>query len=220
VGKTTLLRALAGLQKHSGRMSVDRPGETGGQRPRLGMVFQNPNLQLFSPTVRQEVLYCDPSCAGVEPDMARYSWLIDALGLEDYQGTLPLLLSEGEKKRVALATVLMRDHAHGVLLDEPTLGQDDRHRAMLVRLARALADAGQLVVLSTHDLLLAARADRLMLLGSDGVGRAYIVADGPPARVLDDAGAWSDAGLLVPDWVRARPVWSNECLLSTAAALT
>jgi energy-coupling factor transporter ATP-binding protein EcfA2 len=219
VGKTTLLRALAGLQKHSGRVVVERPSEAGAQVPRLGMVFQNPDLQLFNPTVRQEMLYRGPGCAGVEFDMARYAWLIDALGLADYEETSPLLLSEGEKKRVALATVLMRDHAHGVLLDEPTLGQDSCHRAMLVRLAHALANAGQLVVLSTHDLVLAACADRMLLLGSDGGGYARIVADGPPANVLDDAAAWREASLVVPDWVRARPLSVAGRTLSDRVAL-
>lgn len=185
-GKTTLLRALAGLQKHAGLVTV------GGERPHLGMVFQNPDLQLFCPTVRDEILY-----RLVEPDMARYAWLVEVLGLARYQDTPPLLLSEGEKKRVALATILMRGFRHGVLLDEPTLGQDGRHRAMLVRLIRALTEAGQLVILATHDLDLAAQADRLLLLDA---GR--IVADGPPGDVLSDRAVWTAAGLVVPDWVR------------------
>ncbi len=185
-GKTTLLRALAGLQKHVGVVTVE------GERPHLGMVFQNPDLQLFCPTVRQEILY-----RLADPDMARYAWLVKALGLTRYQDTPPLLLSEGEKKRLALAMILMRGFRHGVLLDEPTLGQDGRHRAMLVRLIRALAEAGQLVFLATHDLDLAAQADRLLLLDAGG-----IVADGPPGDVLNDRAAWAAAGLVVPDWVR------------------
>ena len=214
VGKTTLLRALAGLQKHSGRVTIHREGgEPEEERPQLGMVFQNPDLQLFNPTVRQEILYRVPHGAGPDPDMARYAWLVHALGLDRYQETSPLLLSEGEKKRVALATVLMRDHVHGILLDEPTLGQDGFHRAMLVRLARALAEAGQLVVLATHDLALAAQADRLMLLGTGSNGSARIAADGPPARVLGDRAAWSAAGLLAPEWL------PDLCAPATGAAL-
>jgi energy-coupling factor transporter ATP-binding protein EcfA2 len=185
-GKTTLLRALAGLQVHSGIVTVE------GGRPHLGMVFQNPDLQLFCPTVRDEILY-----RLADPDLARYAWLVKALSLTRYQETPPLLLSEGEKKRLALATILMRGFRHGVLLDEPTLGQDGRHRAMLVRLIRALTEAGQLVVLATHDLDLAAQADRLLLLDAGG-----IVADGPPDEVLSDRAAWAAAGLVVPDWVR------------------
>jgi energy-coupling factor transport system ATP-binding protein len=192
VGKTTLLRALAGLQKHSGAVTIN------GAPPDLGMVFQNADLQLFNASVRDEILYRLP-----DPDIARYTWLLETLGLRRYEAVPPLLLSEGEKKRVALATVLMRCPCHGVLLDEPALGQDDAHKATLTRLTRALAAAGQLVILTTHDLNLAARADRLLLLGPGG-----LVADGPPAQILREPAPWATLGLPVPDWVEievARP---------------
>jgi energy-coupling factor transporter ATP-binding protein EcfA2 len=187
VGKTTLLRAMAGLQKHGGSVRLN------GGRPDLGMVFQNADLQLFNASVREEILFRVP-----EPDMSLYDWLLAVLGLARYQGVPPLLLSEGEKKRVALATVLMRQPRHGVLLDEPSLGQDAAHKGLLVHLARSLARAGQLVILTTHDLPLAAQADRLLLLGPEG-----FVADGPPAEVLSDDAAWARLGLSVPEWVRA-----------------
>jgi energy-coupling factor transport system ATP-binding protein len=185
VGKTTLLRAMAGLQRHTGTVTAD------GERPDLAMVFQNPELQLFNATVRDEILFKVP-----DPDSVRYQWLINCLGLCDYEGTPPLLLSEGEKKRVALATALMRAPRHGVLLDEPSLGQDTAHKARLVCVARTLADAGQVVLMTTHDLMLAAQADRILLLGETG-----ILADGAPADVYHNQAAWSQAGLCVPDWV-------------------
>ena len=185
VGKTTLLRALAGLQKHAGTVAVN------GERPDLGIVFQNPDLQLFNATVREEILYRLP-----DPPMDRYAWLVEMLGLSRYEETPPLLLSEGEKKRVALATVLMRGPRHGVLLDEPALGQDTAHKTRLMRMAHALADAGQLIILTTHDLTLAAQADRLMVLGPDG-----FVADGPPVEILRDDVPWAQVGLYVPKWV-------------------
>ena len=130
--------------------------------------------------------------------MALYAQLLDALGLAQYEHTPPLLLSEGEKKRVALATVLMRRPRHGVLLDEPSLGQDRAHKEMLVRIAHGLAQAGQLVIMTTHDLALASQADRLLLLGPDGP-----VADGPPSQVLRDPAPWANIGLVVPPWVTA-----------------
>ncbi len=188
VGKTTLLRTLAGLQPHTGAIRL-RPAPNG--RADLGLVFQNADMQLFNATVREEILYRVP-----QPDLGWYAWLLAALGLAAYEQTPPLLLSEGEKKRVALATVLMHRPRHGVLLDEPALGQDTRHKEMLLRLLRDLAAAGQLVVLTTHDLALAAQADRLLLLGAGG-----IVADGSPADVLADQAAWADVGLTVPPWL-------------------
>jgi energy-coupling factor transporter ATP-binding protein EcfA2 len=187
VGKTTLLRAMIGLQAHDGTVAVD-----GGQ-PGLGMVFQNADLQLFNASVRDEVLYRLP-----DPDLRFYGQLLDVLGLSRYEHTPPLLLSEGEKKRVALATVLMRRPRHGVLLDEPALGQDAAHKAMLVCLARGLTGAGQLVIMTTHDLCLAAQADRLLLMGPDG-----LVADGPPSQVMGDPGPWGQIGLPRPGRVHA-----------------
>jgi energy-coupling factor transport system ATP-binding protein len=186
VGKTTLLRALAGLQKHEGSVTMNE------ERPDLGLVFQNADLQLFNASVREEILYRVP-----EPDMALYDWLLEALGLARYEEVPPLLLSEGEKKRVALATVLMRRPRHGLLLDEPSLGQDAAHKAELIRVARALAGAGHLVVLTTHDLPLAAQADQLALLGPQG-----FVVHGPPTDILHADSAWAKLGLAVPDWVR------------------
>jgi len=185
VGKTTLLRALAGLQRYEGDITVD------GARPDLGLVFQNPDLQLFNPTARDEVLYQLPA-----PDLDRYNWLMAMLGLTRYEDTPPLLLSEGEKKRLALATTLMRGPRHGVLLDEPALGQDAAHKEMLMVLARALAESGQLVILTTHDLALAGETDRLLILGENG-----FVADGAPRDILRSETPWAGVGLDVPAWV-------------------
>jgi energy-coupling factor transport system ATP-binding protein len=184
-GKTTLVRALAGLQKHDGAVSLD------GRRPDFGQVYQNADLQLFNASVRAEVLF-----RVKEPDMAWYSWLMETLGLRQYENTPPLILSEGEKKRVALATVLMRKPAGGILLDEPSLGQDIAHKTMLMDICRGLAARGKIVLFTTHELHLAAMADRLILLGPEG-----IAADGPPEHVFRDAGAWERAGLFVPGWI-------------------
>jgi ABC-type hemin transport system ATPase subunit len=68
----------------------------------------------------------------------------------------------------------------------------------LIRLSRALASAGKLVLITTHDLALATQTDRLLLLGPEG-----FVADGPPADVLRNDTAWSRLGLAVPDWICA-----------------
>ena len=187
-GKTTLLRTLAGLQAHDGSVSAGRGG-----RPDLGHVFQNADLQLFNPTVRREILY-----RVKDPDMELYAWLVGVLGLARYENTPPLILSEGEKKRVALATVLMRDPAGGVLLDEPSLGLDTAHKSMLIKVCRGLADRGRIVIMTTHELHLAAMADRIALLAADG---GSIAADGAPERVFRDHDAWKRAGMFVPAWL-------------------
>ena len=192
VGKTTLLRAMAGIQKYQGSILARRNGSQ--VKPEFGMVFQNPDLQLFNASVRDEILFRVP-----DPDIGYYEWLLEALGLRPYEETPPLLLSEGEKRRVALATVLIRQPEHGILLDEPALGQDVAHKEVLMGVVNALAKAGQLVVLATHDLELASQADQLVLLGSGG-----IVAAGPPAELMGDDDLWERLGLLLPEWVRSR----------------
>jgi energy-coupling factor transporter ATP-binding protein EcfA2 len=189
VGKTTLLRALAGLESYRGEISVDAAGKS--ESLELGMVFQNPDLQLFNASVRAEILY-----GLANPDMAYYAWLLQAAGLREYEFTPPLLLSEGEKRRLALATVLMRQPKHGILLDEPSLGQDSNHKRDLMRLLKAYAEAGFLIILATHDLELARMADQLFLLGPDG-----FLAQGPSVEILGNHAAWEQLGLRLPAWI-------------------
>lgn len=187
-GKTTLLRAIAGLQEFSGAIKVD------GESAELGIVFQNAEFQLFNSSVKNEILY------GVKrPDPALYEWIINALGLREYEHTPPLILSEGEKKRVSLGAILMTTPKHGLLLDEPSLGQDASHRKILVSIARSIAAGGKIVVMTTHDLHLASEADRLILLGHDG-----IAADGPPGVVFLNDIAWRKAGMFVPAWIKKK----------------
>jgi energy-coupling factor transport system ATP-binding protein len=189
VGKTTLLRALVGFHPYTGQITISPSGSS--PQPDFGIVYQNPDLQLFNPTVREEILYRLEN-----PDPAYYEWLIRALGLSEYETWPPLLLSEGEKKRAALATVLMRKPQHGVLLDEPSLGQDTAHKKMLLRILGALSKAGKLILITTHDVQLAAHMDRVIFLSEEG-----IAADGPPAEVLYQPANWTRAGMRYPDWL-------------------
>jgi cobalt/nickel transport system ATP-binding protein len=192
VGKTTLFRTLSGLQPYTGSIAVQAGSKA--VKPQLGIVFQNPDLQLFNATVRDEILYRLEN-----PDMHLFEWLVQALEMERYVDTPPLLLSEGEKRRLALAMMLMRQPRHGLLLDEPALGQDDEHKAILLRLLRAYASTGRLVIYSTHDLQLAAQADELILMGPQG-----IAAQGPAAQVMRMQTAWQSLGFVIPEWVRAK----------------
>jgi energy-coupling factor transport system ATP-binding protein len=86
-----------------------------------------------------------------------------------------------------------------LLLDEPALGQDEAHKAILLRLLQAYAAAGHLVIYATHDLELAAQADELVLLGADG-----IAAQGSAAEVMRMQSAWQRLGFVIPEWVRAK----------------
>jgi energy-coupling factor transport system ATP-binding protein len=157
-GKTTLLRTLVGLQAHTGRIHTLSSGAH--HEARLGLCFQNPDCQIFNATVRQELRFGLP-----EVNEEFYRNVVKLLGLGGYEQTPPLLLSEGEKKRLALATLLLRPGLSGICLDEPTLGQDANQRRFLGRILTHLAGAGYLCVTATHDVEWAIKwADRVFLL--------------------------------------------------------
>jgi len=165
-GKTTLLRTLAGLQEHRGHLSAAFPAGT--CTPRLGLCFQNPDRQIFNPTVRDEILY-----GACQVERGFYRNVLDLLGLSPYEDTPPLLLSEGEKRRLGMAILLVRRGLHGLCVDEPTLGQDEGNRRRLGLIFRALAAAGYLIVAATHDIEWAAEwCDDVLLLADGRVARA------------------------------------------------
>ena len=189
-GKTTLLRSFSGFQNYEGEIKVQVNGTS--LSPEFGMVFQNPDMQLFNATVKEEILYRHDS-----PDMGWYEWLLSVLNLETYENKPPLLLSEGEKRRVALATVLMHKPRHGILLDEPALGQDSYHKNILIRLLRALAQKGYLVVFSTHDLEFAAKADKMLLLNP----QSDVKLVGSEGFLSNGKENWDYLNLTRPEWL-------------------
>jgi energy-coupling factor transport system ATP-binding protein len=186
-GKTTLLRSLVGIQGYEGTIE-----STDENQVDLGLVYQNPDLQLFNPTVREEILYKLDS-----NDERLYQWLITNLGLEQYQNMSPLLLSEGEKKRLCLSLVLMHRPKHGVLLDEPTLGQDDHHRRLLGFTVKRLAEAGRLMLVATHDLAWVVHYASQMIVLNDG----KIVTQGNPVELFREDMFPHSSGLNVPQWI-------------------
>jgi energy-coupling factor transport system ATP-binding protein len=182
-GKTTLLRALSGLTAHAGTITVN------GSKPaamHMGLCFQNPDRQIFNATVREEVLY------GTTGD-SRYRPLLTLLGLDELEDVPPLLLSEGQKKRLALATLLLRPGLCGICLDEPTLGQDDAHRRTLGRVVRHLAAAGYLCIVATHDRAWAGRwcDRRLVLQHGEMIDDESIIDDVGPLASLERESEWS-----------------------------
>jgi energy-coupling factor transporter ATP-binding protein EcfA2 len=149
----------------------------------VGLSFQNPNDQFFKYRVKDEVLV-GPRKMG----KLRHDWIKEMWNVFDLHGLLnrsPYRLSEGEKKRVSLASILsMRPQL--LVLDEPTSGQDGRFREALATLLAELENLDFTLLIATHDLEFAkAIADRWIVL-HDG----RVVADGSPADL------WGDAGLI------------------------
>jgi energy-coupling factor transporter ATP-binding protein EcfA2 len=180
-GKTTLLKAIVGLQQPlRGRVRVreldtrETPIE---QIIRLvGYVPQNPNALLFADTVRDELRFTRRNHGLPEGEFRE---LLEALGIAQHAESYPRDLSVGERQRVALASVLAAQ-PEIVLLDEPTRGVDYVQKQALVRYLQAERARGRTVVLSTHDVeLAAASVDRVIILG-DG----EVVVDGEARQVM------------------------------------
>lgn len=194
-GKSTLILHLNGILKGEGQVRVaglelDRHN-LAHVRARLGMVFQNPDDQLFSPTVFDDVAF-GPLHMGLPEDEVRrrVQEALVLVGMEAYAGRLPHHLSMGEKKRIAIATVLSMS-PQVLVLDEPTAGLDPRARRGLIELLRSLPLT---MLVSTHDMRLVAELFGRMLIMDSG----HLVADGPAERLLADSATLERYGLEAP----------------------
>jgi cobalt transport protein ATP-binding subunit len=191
-GKSTLLLHLNGILQGDGRVRVmgQRVAEPHLARIRaqVGLVFQDPDDQLFSPTVFDDVAF-GPIYAGLPEEEVerRVAWALAQVGLGEYAERISHHLSLGEKKRAAIATVLSMQ-PDILALDEPTAGLDPRARRRLIELLEALP---QTMVAATHDLRLVAEVfPRTVVL--DG-GR--VVADGRTVELLADEDLLAAHGL-------------------------
>lgn len=151
-GKTTMLRALAGLERHAaGSVVLDGTELNRKQRRRLfAYVMQDVNHQLFSDSVRAE---CEMSlAAGIAPEegQRRIDEVLEKLDLTDRQQMHPMALSGGQKQRLAIASCLLSGR-QVLLMDEPTSGLDFSHMMEVTELIRGLANEGLIVCVVTHD---------------------------------------------------------------------
>ena len=195
-GKSTLMLHLNGILKStSGTVQVCgldlQPSNMGQVRAAVGLVFQDPDDQLFSPTVFDDVafgpLYQGLASAGVKE---RVDQALAAVGMGAYQDRVSHHLSVGEKKRIAIATVLsMRPEI--LVLDEPTAGLDPRARRSFINLLR---DLNQTMLVSTHDMRLVAELFPRTVVMDEG----RIVADGLTDAILNDPALLEAHGLEKP----------------------
>jgi cobalt/nickel transport system ATP-binding protein len=195
-GKSTLILHLNGiLNGKDGRVRVcglDVDAKNLSQvRASVGLVFQNPDDQLFSPTVYEDVafgpLYQGLSAREVE---ARVQAALAAVQMGDYAGRISYHLSTGEKKRIAIATVLSMN-PEVLVLDEPTAGLDPRARRTLINLLRDLPIT---MLVSTHDLAMVKELfPRTVIMDNGG-----IVADGLTKEILTDIALLESHGLEMP----------------------
>ena len=193
-GKSTLLKLLDGLY-YATSGSVRAFGAVLSEeafrddefnfnfRRRVGLVFQDSDVQLFSPSVWDDVAFA-PLQLGLsrEEVLARVNAALAALRIEKLRDRAPHRLSGGEKKRVALASVLSLN-PDVWLMDEPTAGLDPRSQSWLVDFLIEQGRAGKTVVTATHDLnIVDSIADRVYVLDEDH----QVVAHGTPDEVLSN----------------------------------
>lgn len=192
-GKSTLLRILDGLYfadagkvRYRGQELIEERFADDrfalAFRREVGMVFQNSDAQLFNPTVFDEVAFGPLQMRWDRKEVReRVAAMLERLGIAHLKDRVPHRLSGGEKKRVALASVLVLDPAV-LLLDEPTAALDPRSQSQLIDLLVDWGGGAKTVIAATHDLGdLEDIADRCCVLDA---GR--LVADRPPADVLRD----------------------------------
>jgi cobalt/nickel transport system ATP-binding protein len=182
-GKSTLLLHLNGVLKGRGDVRVMGHPLLDGHLPQVrrlvGVVFQNPDDQLFSPTVFDDIAF-GPIYMGLteEEVRRRVERALAQVGMAGYEKRMPHRLSLGERKRIAIATVLAMEPAI-LAIDEPTMGLDPRARRRFMELLRTLP---QTIIAATHDLYLARDLFPRMIVMDCG----RIAADGPTSEILAD----------------------------------
>jgi cobalt/nickel transport system ATP-binding protein len=195
-GKSTLMLHLNGIHRPShgsvaiGGTPVDRT-TVKRIRAEVGLVFQDPDDQLFSPTVFEDVAF-GPIHMGAPPEEIhdRVERALASVGMSGTERRIPHRLSLGQRKRVALATVLSMDPSV-LVFDEPSAGLDPRGRRELIELLRSLP---QTQLVSTHDMRLVAELFPRVVVMDGGL----IVADGSTESVLSDDALLEAHGLERP----------------------
>ena len=198
-GKTTLVKNFNGLLKPTkGEVLVDGVSTKDVSVAKLartvGFVFQNPDHQLFSETVEEEIAFALRNF-GFEASAIekRVTWAVNLLDLVEYRKTSPFMLSGGERKRVALASVLAWD-PKVVILDEPTIGQDHRQKENLRQFIVQLNEQGKMVVVVTHDVEFVAECNPRVVLMKEG----KILADGNAKQILTNTSLALEASIVPP----------------------
>ena len=193
-GKSTLLKILDGLyfatsgtvRAFGQTLNAETLGDDATNwafRRRVGFVFQDPDVQLFSPTVWDDVAF-GPLQLGISRGevVERVDGALALLGITHLAERVPYGLSGGEKKKVALASALVLE-PEALLMDEPTAALDPRSQRALVDLIRDWHAVGRTIVTATHDLdLVAEIADHVVVFGEN----KQVVREGSPREILGD----------------------------------
>jgi len=204
-GKSTLARCLNGLLLPTeGEILVDGMDTNDDDliwdiRKKIGMVFQNPDNQIVSSMVEDEVAF-GPENIGIEnPELRkRVDNALKSVGMYEYRNREAHKLSGGQKQRIAIAgAVAMRPEC--IVFDEPTAMLDPKGRSQVMKVIRELNDQGITIILITHFMEEVAEADRVLVMKS-----GKLLADSVPEDVFADTNLIESAGLEIPAAVLLR----------------
>ncbi len=201
-GKSTLAKLLNGiLTPQTGNVYVDGMNTRDDDklidiRRRVGMVFQNPDNQIVSNIVEEDVAFA-PENLGIEPSeiRRRVDNALKLVGMYEYREHAPHLLSGGQKQRIAIAGVIAMG-PDCVVFDEPTAMLDPQGREDVIHIIKKLRENGTTVVLITHHMRETIDADRIIVI-DDG----RLVMDGTPREIFCHVDEVRERGLDVPETV-------------------
>lgn len=192
-GKTTLFMLVCGVLKaKKGKISImDQPLNQGGFNPQIGFVFQNPDDQLFNPTVWDDVAFGPINVNLSEEEIeARVTKALEITHTTALAERAPHHLSGGEKRMVSIAGVLALE-PEIIIYDEPSANLDMRSRRHLINF---LNDSKETMLISSHDLeFILEVCDRVLL-----IDHGKIIADGNPTAIMSDDNLMQAHGLEVP----------------------
>ena len=198
-GKTTLVKTFNGLLKpRNGRVTVDgtdtREKSVAQLARDVGLIFQNPDHQLFAETVSEELSFSLRNFGFKEEVIQRrVTNILTTLDLQKYINSSPFVLSGGERKRVALAAILVWDPKH-IIMDEPTIGQDYLQKDRLRNFIVQLISQGKTVVIVTHDVEFVAECKPRVVL----LSRGTVIGDNTASKILTNQELLEKASLVRP----------------------
>ncbi len=204
-GKSTLVKTLNGLiRPQKGSIFINEENaelkSIAELSKKVGIVFQNPDHQLFSNTVKEEIKFSLKSVfTNQELIERKVEKVLSKFYLKRYEGRSPLVLSGGEKKRLALASVVCRD-PDILIFDEPTLGQDKKGVEFFTNLLNDELTKGKTIIIITHNIEFAYEYIPRILLIADGT----IIGDGPTHEILQNRNLIKKSSLILPQIVRLK----------------
>ena len=228
-GKSTLCLMMNGIipktieGEFSGEVYID--GEDIAEKEiyetseKLGLILQNPESQLFSMTVEEELAF-GPENLGIKREEIgdRISWALELVGMERFREAFPHQLSGGEKQKIAIASLLtMKPEI--LVLDEPTSNLDPKSRIEIFKIVQKLNRKGMTVVVVEHETNFISSADKILILNE-----GEIVRYGTPKEIFREADFLKEIGIRVPEIVEfsnylLKEGYIDDIFLSVSEAL-